>query len=105
MGSIIFLVGLFSGIGVFLSTMYALSRAIAFEAKGRLANGAVFASVLAIMAALFFAQSVPLARLIAPLAFIAGAWSFWVEERWFKVFPAIVMLFAVTVALGYVASY
>ena len=72
MDSVIFVVGLFSGIGVFLSTMYSLSRVVTFEAKGKMANAAVFVSIIAIMSALFFFQSVPLAQALAIPALLAG---------------------------------
>lgn len=105
MDSVIFVVGLFSGIGVFLSTMYSLSRVVTFEAKGKMANLAVFVSIMAIMGALFFLRSVPIAQLMAIPALLAGIWSVWTEERWFKVFPCLVILFAVVVLSGYVAAY
>lgn len=105
MDSVIFIVGLFSGMGVFLSTMYALSRVVTFEAEGKMANVAVFLSVMGIMSALFFFRSVPLAQLLSVPALLAGVWALWVERRWFKVFPVIVILFAITVGLGYTAAY
>lgn len=105
MDSVIFVVGLFSGIGVFLSTMYSLSRVVTFEARGKMANAAVFASIIAIMTALFFFQSVPMARVLAVPALLAALWSVWTEERWFKIFPLLVILFATVVLLGYVAAY
>jgi len=103
--SIIFIVGLFSGIGVFLAAMYSLSRVVAFEAEGKSANLAVCLSIMAIMSALFFFQSVPLARLMALPALAAAIWSIRVERRWFKVFPGLAILFAAVVLLGYVAPY
>lgn len=101
--TILVVIGIFAGIGVFLATMYSLTQILLLEGKGRIAHAASFVTVLAIMTVLYVWRDTGLARLIAiPLLPIA-AWTFWIEARWYKVFPILTMLFALTLVLGYVA--
>lgn len=72
------------------------------EGRIRLAHLAAIVAVLAVMAALQYAN-VPLARLLAlPLLGIA-LWTAYLEERWFKVFPVMHQLFAIALIAGFVA--
>lgn len=96
------LAGIFAGIGVFLSAMYSVSQILLLGGYGRIAHAILLAFLFAAMAALM-ESAVGLARVLAlPLA-IAAFWTLVLEPRWYRVFPLIVIAFAVMLLAGYVA--
>ncbi len=100
--TILTIVGIFAGIGVFLAAMYSMTQVLLLRGAPRWWHGACFVLILFIMAALM-EREVWLGRALAvPLVIIAGR-LLWIEQRWFKVFPILVIVFAVILAMGYVA--
>lgn len=102
LGVIFTITGIFAGIGVFLATMYSLTQVLLLEGRPRIAHFTQFTLILTVMASLFFWRDVMAARIIAVLLLPVAAWTFWIEPRWFKVFPILVALFALMLVLGYV---
>ncbi len=102
MTSILMITGVFAGIAVCMATLYSVSQAMLREGRRRTANIATVIAVLVVMGALLERQ-VDLARLLAlPLLGIA-VWTFVVEEGWYRIFPALIQLFAIVLIAGAVA--
>ncbi|MEM6942632.1 MAG: hypothetical protein AAF565_02635 [Pseudomonadota bacterium] len=102
MGLLILVVGIFSGLFVFISAVYSLAQAMLFEGWMQRAHLFSMIMVLVVMGALY-QREVPLARAAAFPLIGAGLWTLWLEERWFKVFPLLTLFFAGVVAAGVVA--
>ena len=103
MTTIITLVGIFAGIGVFLAAMYSITQVLLLEGWPRWAHVACFLLILGVMGALYFYRSVPAARLLAVPLLLAAFWTLVLEPRWYRVFPLLVILFAMMLIMGYVA--
>ncbi|MEO0763325.1 MAG: hypothetical protein AAFZ09_16235 [Pseudomonadota bacterium] len=98
----ILVVAIFSALFVFIATMYSLAQFILNEGRERWTHLAIMLVVLAIFASLEL-RSVVGARLLALPLFCLTLWAMWIEERWFKVFPLLQMMFAIVLLLGLVA--
>ena len=102
MAVILTIAGIFAGIGVFLAAMYSLTQGILLDGRKRWLHVALFALILITMGALM-QREVLLARVLALPLLGAGIATLWIEPRWFKVFPILVIVFSITLLLGYVA--
>lgn len=98
---ILTLVGIFAGIGVFLAAMYSVSQILLLEGRGRIAHGAVLILILIVMGALM-ERAVPVARMAALPLIGAAFWTLVIEPRWYRIFPILVIAFAVLLIAGYV---
>ncbi len=96
------LVGIFAGIGVFLAAMYSLSQILLLQGRGRVAHAICFGLILAVMAALM-ERAVPIARILSAPLILVAFWTLVLEPRWYRIFPLLVMLFALMAILGYVS--
>ena len=103
MQTILLIIGLFAGIGVFLATMYSLTQVLLLEGRGRLVHAGTFLITMAIMTVLYLWRDVALARVIAVALIPAAFWTLWIERRWYRVFPALLLAFALALVLGYAA--
>ncbi|MEM6679765.1 MAG: hypothetical protein AAF675_18025 [Pseudomonadota bacterium] len=102
MGLIILVTGIFAGLFVFMTTVYSLGQAMLSDGWIQRAHLASLLVTLVVMGALYEKQ-VPLARAVAFLLFAIALWTFWLEERWFKIFPVLTQLFALALIAGFVA--
>ncbi|MEO0823893.1 MAG: hypothetical protein AAF074_26225 [Pseudomonadota bacterium] len=102
MGLMLLVIGIFAGLFVFIATTYSLAQAMLTEGRLQIAHLAALLATCAVMAALYMGY-VPVARILALPLLGISLWTFWLEERWFKVFPMLHQLFAVVVLLGFVA--
>lgn len=103
MNTILLIFGLFAGIGVFLATMYSMTQVLLLSGRPRLAHAAQFLLVMAIMTVLYLWRDAGVARLLAiPLIPVAG-WTLWLEQRFYRIFPLLIMVFALVLVTGYVA--
>ena len=99
---ILTIAGIFAGIGVFLATMYSVSQILLMEGRMRVAHALQIGLILCVMACLMERWIIGARILAVPMMGVA----FWVavlEPRWYRVFPLLVMLFALLLILGYVA--
>ena len=101
MGMVLTIAAIFAGIGVFLAAMYSLTQILLLEGRARVAHAASLTMILVVMACLM-ERWIDTARLLAFPMFAAAFWTLVVEPRWYRVFPLLVMAFAVLVAMGYV---
>lgn len=97
------IVGIFGGIGLFLATMYSLTQILLLEGTARYVHAAQFLLVMAIMTVLFLWRDPAGARLFSFVLVPVAAWSLWIELRWYRIFPLLILLFALALATGYVA--
>lgn len=102
MSTILIISGLFAGIGVFLAAMYSLSQLFLVEGRAQAAHGVLLVLILVVMA-LLLERYVTYARYAAVPLFLAATWCLVAEERWFRIFPLLVQIFALILVLGYVA--
>ncbi len=102
MTSILMIIGLFAGISVCMATLYSVAQAMTREGNRRNANLAVVVAMLLVMGALF-EREVTLARSFSVILLPIAIWAFTVEEGWYRIFPALLQIFAVVLLLGYVA--
>jgi hypothetical protein len=104
MGQVIFVIaGIFGGIGIFLATMYSFVQVLLTQGRLRFAHAGLFVLMMAIFTVLYLWRDVFAARIISlPLIPIA-LWAVWLEQRWFKIFPILVAIFAGIIAMGYIA--
>ena len=102
MDMVLTIVGIFAGIGMFLAAMYSVSQVLLLEGWARLAHVASLIMILAVMACLM-ERWVETARLLALPLLGAAFWTLVVEPRWYRIFPLLVMLFALLLIMGYVA--
>ena len=102
MSTILTIAGIFAGIGVFLSAMYMLVQALLAQAETRWMNLACFVLILVVMGALM-ERVVDLARILAVPLFLVAGRVLMLEQRWYKIFPVLVMIFSVALVSGYVA--
>lgn len=102
MGLMLLVIGIFSGLFVFIATTYSLAQAMLSEGRIRWVHLALIIAVMGVMAALEM-EWVPAARAMALPLFCIALWASVLEERWFKVFPILHQLFAVVLILGLVA--
>ena len=102
MGVVLTIAGIFAGIGVFLSAMYSVSQILLLEGRARLAHAASLILILVVMACLM-ERWIETARIFAVPLFAAAFWTLVLEPRWYRIFPILVMLFALLLILGYVA--
>ena len=102
MGVILTIAGIFAGIGVFIATMYSVSQIVLLEGRARIAHAVLITLILVVMACLV-ERWVPMARVLAIPLLGAAFWVAVLETRWYRIFPLLVMLFALLLILGYVA--
>ncbi|MEM9369503.1 MAG: hypothetical protein AAGD07_26340, partial [Planctomycetota bacterium] len=98
---ILTIAAIFAGIGVFLATMYSVSQILLLEGRARLAHAASVVTILIVMACLMERWN-ETARIAAIPMLGAAFWTLVVEPRWYRVFPLLVMVFALLIILGYV---
>lgn len=101
MGMVLTIAAIFAGIGVFMATMYSVSQILLLDGRARAAHVASVITILVVMACLMERWN-ELARIAAIPMFAAAFWTLVVEPRWYRIFPLLVMVFALTVILGYV---
>ncbi|MEL6337170.1 MAG: hypothetical protein AAFS07_00640 [Pseudomonadota bacterium] len=101
MGLLLLVVGIFSGLFVFIATMYSVAQAMLNEDKIRWVHLALILATCTVMAFLY-ERMVPPARISAVPMFAVAFVAMWMEERWFKVFPIMQQLFAAIVIAGLV---
>lgn len=101
--TILVIIGIFCGIGVFLATMYSMTQVLLLQGTGRIAHGIQFAIIMAIMTVLYIWRDADLARLIAVPLLPVAIWTFTIERRWYRIFPALIFVFALVILAGYVA--
>lgn len=101
MMTILIIAGLFAGIGVFMAAAYSLSQILLLEGRGRAAHATCLIMILIVMAALM-EREIPIARIASIPLILSATWCFAIERGWFRIFPILVQIFAVIVALGYV---
>ena len=102
-GTILLLIGLFAGLGVFLATMYSMTQVLLIGGRLRIAHALTFLLVMAIMTVLYLWRDVAVARLLSfPLVPVA-LWTLWLEQRWYRIFPGLILIFALVLVAGYVA--
>ncbi|MEM7057504.1 MAG: hypothetical protein AAF557_07940 [Pseudomonadota bacterium] len=99
---ILTIAGIFAGIGVFLAAMYSVSQILLLEGRARVAHVASLVMILVVMACLM-ERWVETARVLAIPLFGAAFWTLVIEPRWYRVFPLMVMVFALLLIMGYVA--
>lgn len=102
-GTILTIAGIFAGIGVFLAAMYSMTQVLLMEGMPRIAHFALFVLILAVMASMFFWRDVTTARVIAVPLLGVALWTSVLEQRWYRVFPLLVIAFAGLLIAGYVA--
>lgn len=102
MGLMLLVIGIFTGLFVFIATTYSLSQAILEHGSRRWVHLALLISVLAVMGALQFG-SVPAARILAAPLLALAVWATVIEAGWFRVFPILHQLFAVVLLAGLVS--
>ncbi|MFK7943350.1 MAG: hypothetical protein AB8B85_10635 [Paracoccaceae bacterium] len=101
--TILLIIGIFAGIGVFLATMYSLTQVLLLEGRARYVHAAQFIVVMAIMTVLFLWRDPVGARVIAFALIPIAAWTILIERRFYRIFPVLIMIFALALASGYVA--
>ncbi|MEM1343947.1 MAG: hypothetical protein AAGI34_05110 [Pseudomonadota bacterium] len=99
---ILLITGIFAGIAVCMATLHALSQAILLQGRARWAYLVQVLAILLTMG-LLLEREVGLARLSALPLLVISTWVFAVEHGWYRIFPALVQLFAVLLLAGYVA--
>ena len=82
--------------------MYSLSQMLILRGWGRVAHILCFVLILAVMAALM-ERAVPVARLLAIPLITVSFWILVLEPRWYRIFPLVVILFALLLIGGYVS--
>ena len=102
MNTVMTVIGIFAGIGVFLAAMYSVSQVLLLRGLGQVLHGISFALVLIVMGALM-EREIGFARIAAAPLFLAATATLWFEPRLYKIMPALVMVFALVLMLGYVA--
>ena len=103
LGTILTIAGIFAGIGVFLAAMYSFTQVVLLQGTPRIAHFVQFVLIMTVMASMFFWRDVTTARIIAAPLLAAALWTTALETRWYKVFPILVMIFALLMIAGYVA--
>ncbi|MEM0945308.1 MAG: hypothetical protein AAGI70_15330 [Pseudomonadota bacterium] len=95
------IIGIFCGIGVCMGTLYSIGQVILTEGWTRWLN--LFA-VIAMGAVMWFLleRDAGLAQLLSPVLILACLGTLIVERRFYKILPALQMVFAVVLFLGYV---
>lgn len=102
MSLILIVIGVFSGIAIFMATLYSLAQIVLLEGRGRAAHTSVMLATLLVMGALQVGE-VGAARLLALPMLATAIWAFAVERRFYRIFPILQQVFATIVLLGYVA--
>ncbi|MEO0430012.1 MAG: hypothetical protein AAF160_21565 [Pseudomonadota bacterium] len=102
MGLFLLVIGIGSAVLIFFATLYSLAQAMLGDGWLQRAHLAALILTLIVMGALY-EEMIPLARIAALPLLCVGMWCFWLEKRWFKVFPLLTQLFALTLVLGFVA--
>ncbi|MEM6661782.1 MAG: hypothetical protein AAF666_06350 [Pseudomonadota bacterium] len=100
--TILTIAGIFAGIGMFLAAMYSMTQILLLNGTHRLAHAATLVLMLMVMGALM-ERWIPIARLLAVPLLGTGFWLLVLEPRWYRVFPLMIMLFALLLIMGYVA--
>ena len=102
MDIILTIAGIFAGIGVFLAAMHSLTQCFLLDGRPRWLFAAHLILIMVVMGGLWF-RDIPMARLVAiPLIVVAFIVLFR-ERGWYRIFPALVIVFALLLILGYVA--
>lgn len=97
------IVGIFGGIAVFLAVMYSMTQVLLLSGPGRWVHAAQFLLVMAAMTVLFWWRDAAAARLFAWPLIPVAIWCVWGERRWYRIFPVLILAFALALATGYVA--
>lgn len=100
--SILMIIGLFAGIAVCMATLYSVSQAMLAEGMVRWANLAQLVMILVVMGALL-EREIGFAEIMAWPLIAAAIWTFALERRWYRIFPILVIVFALLVATENVA--
>lgn len=100
---VIIIAGIFGGIGIFLATMYSFVQVLLTEGRLRYAHAGLFILMMAIFTVLYLWRDVFAAWLISFPLIPVALWAVWLEQRWFRIFPILVLIFAVIVAMGFIA--
>ncbi len=102
-GTILTIAGIFAGIGVFLAAMYSMTQVLLMGGMPRIAHFALFVLILTVMFSMFWWRDVETARVLAVPLMGVAVWTLVLEQRWYRVFPLLVMAFAGLLLAGYVA--
>ncbi len=81
--------------------MYSVSQLL-LQGRGRIAHALNLLLILAVMAALM-ERAVPIARILAVPLIATAVWTLVFEPRWYRIFPLVVILFALLLIGGYVS--
>jgi len=101
MGMVLTIAAIFAGIGVFMATMYSVSQILLLEGRARMAHVASVVTILIVMACLMERWN-DTARIAAIPMLAAAFWTLVVEPRWYRVFPILVVAWAILIIMGYV---
>jgi hypothetical protein len=102
-GTILTIAGIFAGIGVFLAAMYSMTQVLLMGGMPRIAHFALFVLILTVMFSMFWWRDVGTARVLAVPLMGFAVWTLVLEQRWYRVFPLLVIVFAGLLLAGYVA--
>jgi len=92
----------FAGIGVLVATVYSASQILLTDGESRAMHALSVGLILAATAAML-GRDVELARILAALLFFVQGRMLITEQHWYRVFPILVMLFALMLMMGYAA--
>ena len=82
--------------------MYSLTQIFLVDGEARWMHIAGFGLILLTMGFLM-EREIPTARILAVPLLLVAARLLMLEPRWFRIFPALVIVFALLLNLGYVA--
>ena len=102
MSTILTIAGIFAGIGVFMAAMYSLTQVLLLRGAVRWVHLACLVLIIVAMGALM-ERAVPMARILAVPLIAVSAVLLIREPGWYRIFPALVIVFSLLLILGYVA--
>ena len=102
MSTILTIAGIFAGIGVFMAAMYSLTQTLLLRGAARWLHLVSLVLIVVVMGALM-ERTIPMARLLALPLIAVSAVLLIREPGWYRIFPALVIVFALLLILGYVA--
>ena len=102
MSTILTIAAIFAGIGVFMAAMYSLTQTLLLRGPARWVHLASLVLIVVVMGALM-ERAVPVARLLALPLIAISAVLLLREPGWYRIFPALVIVFSLLLILGYVA--
>ncbi|MEM7505493.1 MAG: hypothetical protein AAF415_02015 [Pseudomonadota bacterium] len=95
------IVGVFAGIAICIGTLYSLAQMMMSDGWTRAAH--IFAIIAMTSVMWFLLERDPdTARMLSPLLVLACIATFWVERRWYRIFPILQVAFAGLLLGGYV---